>query len=178
MTRAALDYVLWDMGQAFDMLFANLKDLRDEDWGWVPDGAVRSIRAIVGHVASCKVMYDNHAFGDASMTWMDPRFGEAQSPAEGSEFSPQTLVDWLRESHLTLVKSVDALDEDGELLKERRVNWGGLCYRSGRFAPFSFHGLLHCHNVRRGIDALLGITSLRRIFARQSRTRRCRFDGN
>ena len=125
MTRAALDYVLWDMGQAFDMLFANLKDLRDDDWNWLPDGGVRSIRAIVGHVASCKIMYDNHAFGDASMTWMDPRFGEAQSPAEGSEFSPQALVGWLRESHLMLVKSVDALDDDAELLKDRRVNWGG-----------------------------------------------------
>ena len=65
------------------------------------------------------------AFGDASMTWMDPRFGEAQSPAEGSEFSPQKLVEWLRESHLTLVKSVNALDDDEELLKDRRVNWGG-----------------------------------------------------
>src|SRR5207248_9567844 len=91
MTRAALDYVLWDMGQAFDMLFANLKDLRDDDWAWLPEGAARSIRAIVGHVASCKIMYDNYAFGDASMTWMDPRFGEAQSPAEGTGFSPQTL---------------------------------------------------------------------------------------
>jgi hypothetical protein len=125
-SRILLDHVLWDMGQPFDMLFANLKDLRDDDWVWVPPGGARSIRAIVGHVASCKIMYDNHAFGDASMTWMDPRFGEAQSPAAGSEFSAEKLVDWLRESQLTVVKSIDALDDDAELMNERRVNWGGV----------------------------------------------------
>src|SRR5207237_5643734 len=79
MTRAALDYVLWDMGQAFDMLFANLKDLRDDDWAWVPDGAVRSIRAIVVHVASCKIMYYNHALRDGTMTWKRQRDEEAQT---------------------------------------------------------------------------------------------------
>ncbi len=113
------------MGQAFDALFANLKDLRDDDWNWVPPGGARSIRAIVGHVASCKVMYDNHAFGDASMTWIDPLFGEAQSPASNDDFSLEKLVDWLRESDLRLRRSVDALGDDEELTKDRRVNWSG-----------------------------------------------------
>jgi hypothetical protein len=113
------------MGQAFDTLFANLKDLREDDWNWVPPGGSRSIRAIVGHIASCKMMYDNHAFGDASMTWMDPRFDEAQSPNSEVGFAPEKLVDWLRESDLKLRRSVDALDDDNELAKERRVNWGG-----------------------------------------------------
>ena len=81
MTRALLDQMIADAGQGFDMLFATLKDLRDDDWTWLPDGAARSIRAIVGHVVSCKLMYDDYAFGDASMTWDDPRLAEAQSPA-------------------------------------------------------------------------------------------------
>src|SRR5689334_18046470 len=126
MARDILDHVLWDMGQAFDMLFANLKDLRDNDWTWVPDGAARSVRAIVGHVASVKVMYDNHAFGDASLTWMDPRFDEWQSAAgDESDFSPAQLVESLRQSHLALVRNVDALNDDAELSKPRPVNWGG-----------------------------------------------------
>src|SRR5437762_6930349 len=83
MSRVLLDHMLWDMGQAFDGLFGNLKDLRDDDWTWVPPGGARSIRAIVGHIASCKLMYENHAFGDASLTWMDPRFDAAQSPVSG-----------------------------------------------------------------------------------------------
>ena len=103
MSRALLDHVIWDMGQAFDMLFNNLKDLRDDDWNFVPEGGARSIRAIVGHVASCKLMYDNHAFGDASMTWEDPRLESRRSRrrrASGS--SPEALVEWLRTSDLRL----------------------------------------------------------------------------
>jgi hypothetical protein len=92
MSRQILDYVIWEMGQAFDTLFSNLKDLHDDDWAYVPPGGARSIAAIVGHVASSKVMYDNHAFGDASLTWEDPVFAEAQTPPGGSGPSPQALV--------------------------------------------------------------------------------------
>jgi hypothetical protein len=125
MTRTLLDQTLWDMGQAFDMLFANLKDLRDDDWNWLPDGGARSIRAIAGHVISVKLMYDNHAFGDARMTWMDPRFNEAQSPMSDAGFSPHALVEWLREAQLQVLRSVDELADDAELQKPRPVNWGG-----------------------------------------------------
>ncbi|MDP9237179.1 MAG: DinB family protein [Chloroflexota bacterium] len=125
MSRILLDHTIWDMGQAFDGLFANLKDLADDDWTWVPPGGARSIRAIVGHIASCKLMYDNHAFGDASLTWMDPRFNDAQSPTSDDGFTPGQLVDWWRETDLALRKSVDALEGDDELARDRRVNWGG-----------------------------------------------------
>ena len=125
MTRVLLDHVIWDMGQAFDMLFNNLKDLREDDWDYVPEGGARSIRAIVGHVASSKLMYDNHAFGDASMTWEDPQWDAAQSPTSGEGFSPEALVDWLRASDLRLRRSVDALGDDAELARNRPVSWGG-----------------------------------------------------
>jgi hypothetical protein len=125
MSRVLLDQMIWQMGQAFDSLFWNLRDLDAGDWIWVPPGGVRSIRAIVGHVASCKVMYDNHAFGDASMTWMDAPFGDAQSSSTEGGMSTERLVEWLRESELRLRRSVDALGDDDELMKERPVNWGG-----------------------------------------------------
>jgi len=125
MPRILIDHVLSEMGQSFDMLFANLRDLRDDDWTWVPAGGVRSIRAIVGHLASTKVMYENHAFGDASLTWMDPRFDATQSPESDEGFSPHHLVDWLRESELQLRRDVDALTDDDELQRQRAVNWGG-----------------------------------------------------
>jgi uncharacterized damage-inducible protein DinB len=125
MPRELLDQMISDLGQSFDMLFANLKDLHDDDWSWLPDGGVRSIRALVGHVASCKVMYDNHAFGDASMSWDDPRLEEAQSPSSDDDFAPALLIDWLRESQLHLLKSIDALTDDAELMRPRPVNWGG-----------------------------------------------------
>jgi hypothetical protein len=39
--------------------------------------------------------------------------------------STERLVEWLRESELRLRRSVDALGDDDELMKERPVNWGG-----------------------------------------------------
>lgn len=125
MTREVLDYIIWEMGQAFDALYANLRDLRDEDWLWLPDGGARSISAIVGHVTSVKVMYDNHAFGDAALTWMDPLFNDAQSAPEAGGFTPARLVDWLRDSQFRVLRNVDALGDDAELLQPRAVNWGG-----------------------------------------------------
>lgn len=125
MNRVLLDYTIWEMGQAFDSLFANLKDLRDEDWHWLPDGGARSIRAIVGHVGSCKVMYDNYAFGDASFAWTDRRFDEAQSPVSQEGFDAAELVAWLRDTDLLVRRSMDALGNDEELERPRRVNWGG-----------------------------------------------------
>lgn len=124
MARAILDHVIWEMGQAFDMLYANLKDLRPDDWLWLPDGGVRTISAIVGHVASVKVMYDNHAFGDASLSWEAPLFNEAQSSAADGGFSPERAVEWLRESQFRLLRNIDALADDGELLRKRPVTWG------------------------------------------------------
>jgi hypothetical protein len=125
MARILLDQMIWEMGLAFDVLYASLHDLGDDDWTWVPPGGVRSIHAIVGHVISCKVMYDNHAFGDASLTWMDPRFGGWQASAPAQGFSPAALVDELRESDLLVRRHVDALGDDVELSKPRGVNWGG-----------------------------------------------------
>ena len=125
MARDVLDYVVWEMGQAFDTLFHNLKDLHDDDWTWIPPGGARSIAAIVGHLASSKVMYDNHAFGDGSLTWQDPLFGEAQTPEEVDALPPPKLFEWLRESHLRLLRNVDALPDDAELERPRPVNWGG-----------------------------------------------------
>ncbi len=125
MARILLDRAIAQTGQAFDMFFANLKDLREDDWSWLPEGGARSISAIVGHVVSCKVMYDNHAFGDAAMTWMDPRFDEWQSPAPGGGIEPQRLIEALREAQLHLLRSIDVLADDSELARERPVNWGG-----------------------------------------------------
>jgi uncharacterized damage-inducible protein DinB len=124
-SRVLLDYVIWDMGQAFDALFGALKSLERDDWEWLPQGGHRSIRAIVGHIASTKLMYDNHAFGDASLTWMDPRFDVAQSPPAGQPFSPAGLVAWLRDADVALRRHVDELASDAELDRPRPVNWGG-----------------------------------------------------
>lgn len=118
--------MLSDLGQAFDLLFSNLKDVRDDDWAWMPPGGARSIYAIAGHAASSKVMFQNHAFGDASMRWEDDAFELALPSGPHAAVDPQPLIAWLREGELRMRRSVDALGDDGELDRPRPVPWGGM----------------------------------------------------
>jgi DinB family protein len=146
-SRILIDETIWQMGQSFDMLFASLRDLRDDDWGWVPPGGVRSIHAIVGHVVSVKLMYDNHAFGNASLTWMDPRFNAWQASAPGEGFSPAALVDELREADVRVRRNVDALGDDAEIDRGRRVNWGGTRSTRWILSVLSRHDAFHAGEV-------------------------------
>jgi hypothetical protein len=59
------------------------------------------------------------------MTWEDPRLNEAQSPTTDAGFEPAELIEWLRASQLQVLRSIDALADDAELDRPRRVNWGG-----------------------------------------------------
>jgi hypothetical protein len=124
MARDVIDHLIWEMGQAFDALFATLRNLRDDDWLWLPDGGARSVSAVVGHVASSKVMFHNHAFGDGSLSWEDPAFHLAHPPTEGAGFDPVRLVEWLRSAEFEVRRNVDALADDDELLRDRGVPWG------------------------------------------------------
>jgi hypothetical protein len=117
--------MLSDLGQAFDLLFSNLKDLHADDWAWLPAGGARSIYAIAGHAASSKVMFENHAFGDASLHWEDDPFDLALPSGPHDAKDPQPLITWLREAELRLRRSVDALEDDAELERPRPVAWGG-----------------------------------------------------
>jgi hypothetical protein len=63
-------------------LLANLETVDDSSWRGTPPGGNRTIESIVLHVGSCKLMYDEYAFGAARLTWDDPdllpwREGEA-----------------------------------------------------------------------------------------------------
>ena len=111
------------------ILLGNLRSVTEADWAVVPPGGARSIRQIVGHVGACKYMYDDHAFGDARMTWDDPAaelgvsMEDLQSRALAAEPPMAAVVEWLREGHRQLREHVAALD-DAELSKPRGVNWG------------------------------------------------------
>lgn len=63
-------------------------------------------------------MYENHAFGDASLRWDQPAVhgvGRLEGPEEARE--------WLREVQAQVRGSVATLD-DAELDRPRRTNWG------------------------------------------------------
>jgi len=77
MGRVAVEQLLYLMDEVFEGadeedLLGNLRAVTQAEWSEVPPGCMRSIRQIIGHVGACKYMYDNHAFGNGSMTWEDP----------------------------------------------------------------------------------------------------------
>ena len=125
-SRTALDTLAWLIEEAFDgdpshSLLANLQDLRGEDWTATPGGSGRSIADILEHVGWSKWMYEDYAFGSASMQGDQPPL----VPEGGARSRPQEeLLAWLTEGHRRWLVSVRALRDDSELNKDRLTNWG------------------------------------------------------
>jgi uncharacterized damage-inducible protein DinB len=146
MARAVVDQLLYLLDDGFEggqwhSLLGNLRDVTAEDWLWVPPGGRRSIRAIVAHVGACKWMYENHAFGDASLTWDAPLV----TRVDGLD-DPAPAIAWLREAQARLRASVAALD-DAELLRQRRTNWGTLEETRWIITTMIQHDLYHAGEV-------------------------------
>jgi uncharacterized damage-inducible protein DinB len=100
-------------------LIANLATVDDSSWRSTPGGGSRTIESIVLHVGSCKVMYDEYAFGEARLTWDDPPvlpWPEGEAPRAES-------IAWLTTAHDRFVRHVRALD-DHDLRLPRLTNWG------------------------------------------------------
>jgi len=125
-SRIAIDTLAWLIEEAFEgdpshSLLANLHDLRDEDWTTLLPGSGRSIADIVEHVAWSKWMYEDYAFGPATMRGDQPPL----IPAEGLRSRPQDeLLNWLIDGHQRWLASVPALRDDTELARDRLTNWG------------------------------------------------------
>lgn len=124
--RTAIDTLAWLIEDAFEgdpghSLMANLGELRDADWTALPAGAQRSIAEVLEHVGWSKWMYENYAFGSATMRGDQPSL----IPASGASSQPkEELLDWLIEGHRRWLASVRALPDDSELDVPRVTNWG------------------------------------------------------
>jgi uncharacterized damage-inducible protein DinB len=125
-SHVAIDTLSWLIEEAFDgdpshSLLANLQDLREEDWTAAPGGSGRSIADILEHVGWSKWMYEDYAFGAASLRGDQPPL----VPEGGARSRPrQELLAWLTEGHRRWLDSVRALGDDSELDRERLTNWG------------------------------------------------------
>lgn len=125
-TRTALETLLWLTENAFDgdpdhSLMANLRELREADWTAVPAGASRSIAAILEHVGWSKWMYEDFAFGPATLRGDRP----PMIPAGGARSRPRKeLLEWMNEGHQRWLTSIRTLPDDSELDRERLTNWG------------------------------------------------------
>jgi uncharacterized damage-inducible protein DinB len=100
-------------------LLTNLATVSEELWWAVPSGGRRSIEAIVLHVGSCKIMYDDYAFGGGTLFWDQ----EAVQPWQPGEAPMAEALTWLRRAQERLVAHVRELD-DADLEALRRTNWG------------------------------------------------------
>ena len=63
-------------------------------------------------------MYENHAFGDATLDWADPVVAGDAAAADVA-----AAVAWLREGHARLRRSIADLT-DADLGRPRMTNWG------------------------------------------------------
>jgi uncharacterized damage-inducible protein DinB len=125
-SRTAIETLAWLTEEAFEgepeqSLLANLRDLREEDWTTLPLGGSRSIADVLEHVGWAKWMYEDYAFGPASMIGDQPPL----VPADGARSRPhRELLAWLTEAHQHWLTSIRALGDDSELERERLANWG------------------------------------------------------
>src|SRR5688572_25076937 len=128
MPGPAVEATLYILDEAFEpaeprpsnqSLLPNLLTVDEDAWSAVPPGASRSIRDIVIHVGACKYVYDNHAFGDGSLTWDS----KLVHPWAESEPHMQEVLEWVRGGQRRLRHHIEALDDDG-LATERKANWG------------------------------------------------------
>ena len=123
-SRIAIETLAWLIEDAFNgdpdqSLLANLRDLVDEDWTTLSSGASRSIAEILEHVGWSKWMYEDYAFGRASMRGDQP----PQIPADNEPSRPRNeLIAWLTEGHNRWLNSVRNLADDTELDRERLTN--------------------------------------------------------
>ncbi len=101
-------------------LLPNLVTVPDAAWQALPAGASRSIAAIANHVAACKLMYDDYAFGPGTLRFVTP---EVEPWAEEA-VDRATFMPWLEAAHERLVAHVRDLADDGELDRPRQTNWG------------------------------------------------------
>jgi hypothetical protein len=81
----------------------------------------RSIADVLEHVGWAKWMYEDYAFGPATLRGDAPPL----VPENGARSRPRVLlVAWLIAGHHRWLASVRALADDAELDKERLTNWG------------------------------------------------------
>ena len=158
-THTTLDTLVWLSEEAFQgdpthSLLANLHDMTEREWTSLPPGAGRCVADILEHVGWCKWMYEDYAFGPASLRGDQPPL----VPAEGMRSRPHPeLMDWLVEGHRRWMASVCRLANDAELEQQRLTNWGAWMPTRDIIRIMIAHDLYHTGEINH-LRALLNGT--------------------
>jgi uncharacterized damage-inducible protein DinB len=149
----AVDEVVYILQEAFSgagieesnegqSLLQNLRSVEESMWRALPAGGVRTIESIALHVGSCKVMYDEYAFGPGKLFWGDL---DVQPWARGEAPFEETIA-WLEDAHGRFVEHVRAL-RDEDLATLRSTNWGELRETRWLISTIAQHDLYHAGEV-------------------------------
>ena len=160
--RSGIESLVYLMDEAFrgtgieatdesQALLPNLATVPEAAWRALPEGASRSIESIALHVGACKVMYDDYAFGTASLEFATP---EVEPFSEGAAGQAE-VVSWLAAAHDRLVGHVASLTDDDELDRPRGTNWGELRPTRWIVASMITHDAYHAGEINH-LRSLLG----------------------
>ncbi len=147
--RKVLDTLCWLIEDAFvgdagGSIMSNLVNLREEDWTALPPGGERSIADMLEHVGWCKWMYEDYAFGTASLPGDRPPI----IPGGNRRSRPrEELLTWLKEGHDKWLSSVRKLSDDSELERERLTNWGEWMKTSSIIRSMIGHDYYHAGEI-------------------------------
>jgi uncharacterized damage-inducible protein DinB len=153
MAGGAVQALLYLLDEAFEgagieesgesqALLTNLASVDEGTWRAMPSGSARSVESMVLHVGSCKVMYDDYAFGDRRLQWDDVT---VQPWAEG-EAPMEKAIEWLRQTQQRFIAHVGKL-ADGDLDTPRMTNWGELRPTRWIVAAIVGHDFYHAGEI-------------------------------
>ncbi len=153
MQRELLAYLMdeaFESGE-FHSLMGNLNEVDAEMWTRPLPNSLRTIGEIALHVGSSKVMYTDHAFGGATLTWESPEV-EPWSPDDPPMV--ETLA-WLRTVHARLMGHLHGLSDE-DLLAPRMANWGEEKETRWLLSTLLQHDVYHAGEINRIRSVLSG----------------------
>jgi uncharacterized damage-inducible protein DinB len=106
---------------------------------------------MVLHLGTCKVMYDDYAFGDGRLQWGQP----AVQPWQEGEAPMAEALDWLAMAHRRFVDHVAALLDDA-LDVPRLTNWGEMRPTRWIVAALVGHDFYHAGEINHVRSLLSG----------------------
>lgn len=133
----AIRLIIWELERGYQLVERTLEMVSKEEAQWQPSANAKTLETIrqwnvqgsqwlegekfdplttiefkVLHLAQCKIMYDEYAFREGSLTW-----AELECPEW-----PQ-CKEYLQKAHLGLMTSLQKLN-DAQLEQQVQTNWG------------------------------------------------------
>lgn len=108
-------------------------------WGKLPSCPGTTIEYKVAHVATCKIMYVEYAFGEGRLRWRRSDFNVPQTLA--------AMHPYLEQAHATLRRTLEDL-ADSDLAVMRKTNWGELWPTERILWVMIMHDIYHGAQIR------------------------------